>query len=848
MKKLVRKMVSMLLVLAMLLGSVPFAALADRTEGDIAEPTVEPTEGIMEEPTNEPLDEPTNEIVSPSEPDGTTVPSDSETTDAEYSEDTGLDEGIMLLSGQPSEDTLFFINPKYGSTVSAESALTVEWEAVPGAYTYKVSLRNLTMDNLLYSNEKIGNTTSFTVPTKYLQPNCQFRIWVGAFNAHEEQIAAGTLEVSTISTTEGLPELVVNDVRIKPHSFTIYGEVISNGGSKITEYGIVEGTPGYYDYTKLGSSTKTSFTFQYTMHREDCFDKIECGIYARNQNGETVDGITVFTPCCHQHGEMNVESLYDATYEDIGSDLYHSISDEVWLVETVCANMGSGSSEDGYWEQYDGHTFDTLSYCNEVFTSKKVKKQVYGPLEEHYYSSSIDREGECEDCGHIFNRTCRHTRTIEIPSSWDFDAYRYEDYGDPTVHRVVTCYTEISVCCQDCGKVLNTRDEIGYSSYLAPHFYWDDECEYCGRKETCQHNKVTPVENAPSEMYHVCSPVNEAVHNMTSRILIGENKLVRCNQCGELLVEEDSGYLSPLYRYNDAYVGYLDYEPHNFIDDVCTECGYKRDQQKTEQEEPETTSPPMFIEPIEPEATDTADDVIEVEDKYQAGNKIEQESYIMEKKEAMKFLNFLTGKNSVKHKLWWYECESDIEDFWKLLTGETKGMTEEEIKQTKAEFVAYARLRLNLVVGASVDEEKFRKGMERLKEILESKVDILDVFKDEIVVGSLLDFIGVPGWIDDILDTETWHTLFSTIQIFNTISYQDKFELVLCELEKLDKDVNSWQLESGLASNLNGILNGDIEMSNVYVGNLDLSEYNLQFIEEAKSYAKIIKEIERTLE
>lgn len=502
---------------------------------------------------------------------------------------------------------LRFISLKNGQTIAPDQSLSVSWNSIDLVDHYEFSARNLEQDGEKAFIQRVSTEhNSYVIPAKDMHGNCSYRLWVGAVDADGSLLATAQIEVKTSS---GKPQVTVTDVKIEPHKVIISGEILSDGGSAIEEYGYFNARskrdPAYFEYVPVGNGAVT--TFQYTLEPERCFERISGGLYARNAAGYGTELLTVWTPCCHGHETQSVSYVGSADYTDVGSDIYHFVENEVCFTEEICAMYGNGSSEGGEWRSnyiWDG--FDTAGPCGEVVSLRTEKRQVDGPYASHSYMTELtetdpeewEEEYVCEDCGHVYNMDCPHSRTIENPSGYVYEEYTYRAV-DATVHEVTAVYTQIITECQDCGRVVSRRDERGSRTFLEYHWRGNVStaaCIGCGHVRNCDHGTgrqyFEPIEDAPEEILVIARPIDDKTHQIEYSLTIsgvhfpsfmfGELILGKCKKCGEMLLwDENDQELRALEGGGwdgSETTDFLSYRTaaHTFEGGVCTLCGYKK--------------------------------------------------------------------------------------------------------------------------------------------------------------------------------------------------------------------------------------------------------------------------------
>ena len=129
----------------------------------------------------------------------------------------------------------------------------------------------------------------------------------------------------------------------------------------------------------------------------------------------------------------------------------------------------------------------------------------------------------------------------------------------PYTHTIVGYYQGITAC-QDCGEVLGYGDypSVTYCGLTEPHHFRWGVCEGCNYvRSTCPHSNASGTEVYLNAKY---TSLNENEHSVTGY----KTKAYTCPECG------DSWKDYPGYNKTTAS------ESHNFVNDVCKDCGYRK--------------------------------------------------------------------------------------------------------------------------------------------------------------------------------------------------------------------------------------------------------------------------------
>ena len=163
--------------------------------------------------------------------------------------------------------------------------------------------------------------------------------------------------------------------------------------------------------------------------------------------------------------------------------------------------------------------------------------------------------------------------------------------------------------------------------------------------------------------------------------------------------------------------------------------------------------------------------------------------YVLEKDEAYKDLNFLFGKGAVTHTflMFGYKPKDSIKSYWKILTGDTKKMTADEIIKAKKELIILTESRSALLAnGVLTDQQRtyclsvvnnYAKenymNNDDLKSMLKDIIDNVDLDAD------LLSDIPVFDKCPDYLDVETWNAVGAGIALTKDIRIRTSAEYMV---------------------------------------------------------------------
>lgn len=139
-----RKILALLLVAIMLLGTLPFSAIA---------------EGFAE--------------------------NDDEFETEEFSTERSKEESTQTAS----KPTMEITSPESGDVIDGNKSLTVKWESVDGASYYLFTAKNLTSEEYITEKENVGTKCKYKISGDDLPYGSSFRFWVGAYDENDKQLA-----------------------------------------------------------------------------------------------------------------------------------------------------------------------------------------------------------------------------------------------------------------------------------------------------------------------------------------------------------------------------------------------------------------------------------------------------------------------------------------------------------------------------------------------------------------------------------------------------------------------------------------------------------------------------------
>ena len=349
---------------------------------------------------------------------------------------------VSLFSAFPE---MTVTQPKNNAWILYSDPPRLEWEAVDGAAGYRISIRNVGTDELLYELKWTTNTY-YSLTNKLDAAAGKYRIWIGAMPSKtadaSEALAASTL---TIFTKPEPPEIEDETWEDRTYnSITLSMNITKNNGSAITDSGfyiVEDGLPTsewvQYSFKEYGDYSATSEKYkEMTITGLQPETTYHCYAYAVNDEGETItDRFSVTTEeylCPHTSGVYINEYPESITYVDTGDDTQHQ---EIWYFDEYC------------------------NYCRKVVTEAAQTEVYYKP---HNFVADV-----CTLCKHALS--CSHDTVTKVYYTTTYKI------ADETYHIRNAFYNPV---CDQCGEVTDTKTL--FDSYEEEHTFSDQICTGCG--------------------------------------------------------------------------------------------------------------------------------------------------------------------------------------------------------------------------------------------------------------------------------------------------------------------------------------------------------------------------------
>lgn len=289
---------------------------------------------------------------------------------------------------------------------------------------------------------------------------------------------------------------------------------------------------------------------------------------------------------------QDVVSGYKPAYSKFDADS-HRITTKMYRV-TYCKICAKFMSQEA--------TGETVTYtANHNFPTSAYKQyEVVGEDGGSIYIDYIKAGSVCKNCGYKEPASsCKHKNKEKRPSEHHLDFKDVYSKNDAETHFVNYANGNYDEVCLDCGRLLkinrswpegeapeNGTEPHELSWYEGPDGIWTSKCWKCGEDSiTCEHDfkeivtsyyeedYASFVETFQSKDYYCNTGSSE---NHLHGMLVAMHDL-ECGKCGMIWSEHSydeklkfNGKLYPYYTEKAP-----EEEPHDFVNGVCTLCGYK---------------------------------------------------------------------------------------------------------------------------------------------------------------------------------------------------------------------------------------------------------------------------------
>ena len=468
------------------------------------------------------------------------------------------------------------LNLGFGSTGNDKAyegtSFTITWNKMDDADHYEVSVRDLTLDKLIYDHETVSKSKNkFTISSKYMIANHSYRVWVGAAvtgvegfeSSHQAQSEFVCYEWECShqnGTYRDVTKKTYKSISDTQHKYTEYYNLRCNDCDEILESNLTEeGTDDHFldsngdcklcDYTFSCDHSKTKIVIDNTG-------------YAQKSETHHLYFETGHVVCKNALCQKVLEPYYDEeeeehTFEDgVCSKCGYIKAEELSIVvargmanatagENISASVtikgGSGKYSIAWEVLYNGSAKYTTDYTMPSTYSYTTDKAGNWQFKVYVKDTKDNTElTATTDSIVVAEAVCDHAETHEELIETEYSI------ASDTNHEIKDYY---KVVCSKCGDVINERF---YKTRLEPHTLDDNGkciCGYTAPTEDCNHSgSVEKPIDSYTEQY------NEKWHYV---VTVYQDE---CANCGVVLNERRE---------------VKNFEAHSYdAKGICTACGY----------------------------------------------------------------------------------------------------------------------------------------------------------------------------------------------------------------------------------------------------------------------------------
>ena len=238
-------------------------------------------------------------------------------------------------------------------------------------------------------------------------PNEGIRVFVAPRDSSGERITSKTI---TFYTNTERPEVSTIDYENVGNTYaTLIGEITSNGGTGITDYGFIystsKSTLTIDTGIKVSCGSAGSWKGEYSkqINGLERAKKYFFTAYATNAEGTSYGRQNYFTTTCDH--SLTYDSINSLSYKSISST-QHQMTTSYNKVCSYCyATIAKAYRSDTQTEQHDFNSINTCidcgyaKGCSHSNTSKEYYEQTYEILDETYHKYNHFYRIVCVDCG-----------------------------------------------------------------------------------------------------------------------------------------------------------------------------------------------------------------------------------------------------------------------------------------------------------------------------------------------------------------------------------------------------------------------------------------------------------------
>ncbi len=491
---------------------------------------------------------------------------------------TGLLVMALLLSLVPiSASAVSSIGLSYSQPSVGRGALKLYWDSAPNVEFYAYSVRDITTDESICSNERTSRTYASVSWT--WENNHSYRIWAGACCTGNDPDNTSTWDYTGMDsfTVVGCPHTNTETAWDTDHSITC--KSISDYEHKITGY--------EYEYCtkcfeKIGKSYKVTETQAHSFdsagdcemcdYRHSCQHKdttlvIASGYPAYEScNAKEHTCTTLYDRVCANATCGKVVKLgdtrttedqphrfnsngrckdcgYQKSYEKLQLGVSR-LKAEAYVGDTIGASASASGGDGQYnyeWQiSLNGQVIDTFAGGRDdryTITASSAGQYVFT-------ATVTDGQGSCKTASSsaitVKAKACEHASYTDVPGT-----SKYTQISD-TKHKKTTLMRRV---CDSCKKTLNEYNKEESES----HHFANGSCKECGAADpnaVCKHKNVT-------DQFAYASITGQG--NTQQHIVTDTRKIV-CSDCGIIVRTYETRRMAD----------------HNFNSDGVCSCGYAK--------------------------------------------------------------------------------------------------------------------------------------------------------------------------------------------------------------------------------------------------------------------------------
>jgi len=113
---------------------------------------------------------------------------------------------VMSFTTKANSPGPFDISAPYQNrAVNAEYGVTAQWSAAPGASGYRITLRDMTMNTVCFSNMEMGSSTSYSIPSENFTPGHEYSLSICAYSDAGQTCQERSFSIQTMNGATTVP-------------------------------------------------------------------------------------------------------------------------------------------------------------------------------------------------------------------------------------------------------------------------------------------------------------------------------------------------------------------------------------------------------------------------------------------------------------------------------------------------------------------------------------------------------------------------------------------------------------------------------------------------------------------